>query len=214
MFYNETHYGTGNNQPGKELCTLLPVNLGYTARRAIFEIDLGTGPVPGEILTITARLETTNPYTYNISIVDGLFLSTTSSKPDGIGVDNNTGYEVVEDLGENATPSIHHAVADVARQWQCQPTDPDLSAHRYLKYVLVAGSTGALPGHNIQVMQDYGQMDCIRKTPIDLQATIDAAVAAALAELPAAGLIAHTHSIDLAGVVTYQGTTGPAVPTP
>lgn len=167
MIYDERYYGVGNNDPGQELCTSLPVLLTYTAPRVVFEIDLETGPQPGEILQMTARLETTTPYTYNISVIDCLYLNTVSAAGTaGVLPGNAKGLEIMEDLGENLTQSIHHGVAAAARQWRCKESDGDLSQHRYLQYTITAASSAAQSGHALQVMQDYGQMDCLRKTPI------------------------------------------------
>ena len=164
--YSEEYFGVGNNDPGLELCTALPVLTTYTAPRVIFEIDLGVGPAAGQILIVNARLETTNPYQYNISVLDCLYLNTISAVGTaGVLPGNAKGLEIMEDLGENATPSIHHSVAAASRAWRCKASDGDLSEYRYLQYTLTAASSAALAGHAMQVMADYGQMDCIRKTP-------------------------------------------------
>lgn len=180
-FYSHTYLDTGNNGPGLELCTVLPVLRTYTAPRAVFEIDLGCGPVPGEILQFNARLETTNDLGYNVSVIDAPYLSDIPAGPGGVLVNNDKGYEVAEDLGENATPGIHHSVAAVSRSWRCRESDGDLTAHRYLRYVLTAASSAAPTSGlaTMAVMQDYGQLDVIRWTPCDLEAMIAEAVALA-----------------------------------
>lgn len=174
MQYDWTHYEV---RESAEMVTLLPcpkVNTLPDDKRVIFEIDLSTGVVPGEILVCSYQFECTNDlhkYTgdnawSNVMVCDGLILSeTTSVGTSGMG--DRVGREVNEQYGTNVTPGQHHGRMPGMVQWMVPPLYADLPNFRYLKVIAWSGSTKsvtAFPG--LKIEQDYGHLDCIRWTPV------------------------------------------------
>ncbi len=148
------YYSTGESA---ELVTSIPcpkTNL-LSARRAIYELDLGTGPAVGEVFQITGQLEVTQELGNNVSVVTGFILCETSGQADCVG------YEVNEQLGENVTAGMHHGERTPSRQWKAPG---DMPNHRYLKLICYCASSAAPTGFVVQVMQDYGHLDVVRWT--------------------------------------------------
>lgn len=171
--YTMQHYEV---RESAEMVTLLPcpkVNTLPDDKRVLFEIDLGAGVRPGEILQCSYQFECTNDlhkYTgdnawSNVMVVDGLILSETSSQPNGLG--DRVGREVNEQYGTNVTPGQHHGRMSGMVQWLVPPLYETLTDFRYLKLIAWSASSKsvtAFPGLKIEL--DYGHLDCIRWTPI------------------------------------------------
>lgn len=151
-----------------------PIDGDYDDRRVLYEVDLGTGVIPGEILVCTYQFECTNdlhkypPYDRlwsNVMVCDGIILSeTTSVGTQGKG--DRIGREVNEQYGTNVTPGQHHGRMSGAVQWKVPPLYADLPNFRYLKVIIWSESgrsITAFPGLKIEI--DYGHLDCIRWTP-------------------------------------------------
>jgi hypothetical protein len=116
---------------------------------AVFCIDLGTAPVGGEVLYVSADMQVTNDLGFNVSIVTQVILDTTC------GTD---GTEIAEANGENAIPAVHHEVA--VRQGGLLV--PSGNSARFVVLVAWASSTAAQAGQYVQVNQDYGRMTVLR----------------------------------------------------
>lgn len=174
MKYDWTHY---ESRDSAELVSTVPcpkTTPTLEQRRAIYEIDLGTGVRPGELLVCSFQFEVTNDLHKltgdnawsNVMVVDGLILSETSSKPGGLG--DRVGREVNEQYGTNVTPGQHHGRMSGMVQWLVPPLYETLTDFRYLKLICYSASSKAPAdgSFNLKVEVDYGHLDCIRWTPI------------------------------------------------
>lgn len=112
---------------------------------AVYSLQLPSLSI-GNILSVTAQFEATNPYSYNVMLGRYLYLC-----------DATHNVNIVMPATTNITPNMHHLTVNIARNYKLTSNfvNPTLSLMAY------SAASLASAGAQLKVEQGYGHLDAL-----------------------------------------------------